>query len=211
MLTREFNLDTELVNFATVAYSKFDDSHNMDHIRRVFAFADRIVDAKAITMPMRYRNVMIHTIALHDAVDHKYSDCITIEELTHFLQSRLPENDVGLVLHMIDNISWSKENQGKCVAPTEMNDVMQIIQDADRLDAIGENGLRRCEIYSRSKSPNATEAEIAKKVVDHIHEKLLLVCKGMHNAEATQIVIEDNLEKALHDFITDCEIFAIRD
>lgn len=82
---------------------------------------------------------------LHDVGDHKYkADDPTYgqKKVTSFLQSLLqPESIIEGVIYIINNISFTTEigNKNQLISPF-INE-LYIIQDADRLDAIGAIGL----------------------------------------------------------------------
>jgi hypothetical protein len=69
------------------------------------------------------------------------------------------------VLNIIDNISYSEEAKGKLITLQEPYQTYRdIISDADKIEALGEVGLRRCIQFSEAHNGN---------VIEHCHEKLL--------------------------------------
>lgn len=67
---------------------------------------------------------------------------------------------------MIEQISFSK--QGKNFAPVDP--ILEAVRDGDRLEAIGEIGLIRCEKYTL-----ASGGSVPENVVKHCYDKLLRI------------------------------------
>lgn len=76
-----------------------------------------------------------------------------------------------------NNVSWSneKEHQSEVLEVLERHPELGIVQDADRLDAIGGLGLFRVSIYTAVKLPGRG----VKGTLEHIDEKLLHISKWM--------------------------------
>lgn len=86
---------------------------------------------------------VVYTAALiHDLIDHKLEEEYTysLEDLALLLKDELSSTQIEKVLDIIENISFSK---GKVPKSLEG----KIVQDADRLDAIGAIGIARCFSY----------------------------------------------------------------
>ena len=76
----------------------------------------------------------------------------------------------------INSVSFSK-NRGKCPELLEG----KIVQDADRLDAIGAIGIARTFAYG-GKHGRSLDSSI-----EHFHEKLLLLKDMMHTEKAKKL------------------------
>ena len=91
---------------------------------------------------------------LHDVCDHKYSNSIKREDLDSFIYQCVGEDKGRDVIFIIDNVSFSKEEKiRKGLAqpipiPDQLKLYLDIVRDADRLEAIGEIGIERCIAYS---------------------------------------------------------------
>lgn len=133
---------------------------------------------------------------LHDTIDDKLADdkrqsIETIEKL--LVNNDATPEQVTEVLHIIQNLSYSKNLEKK----RKLSRMGQIVQDADRLDAIGAIGIARTFYYGgHKKNPlydDASPRDIAtldektyredSSVLNHFYEKLLLLEDTM-NTEA---------------------------
>jgi hypothetical protein len=134
---------------------------------------------------------------LHDVADHKYDLDGTLEpRVKAFIGATLFPGDeaaAAVAWAAIDAISYSKENKrgmryfAEALGP-RWTRIRDIVSDADKLLAIGEDGLERCWHYqlerhdgvmARAKAKGEavpapmTPAEVVTDVVQHAHDKLL--------------------------------------
>lgn len=151
---------------------------------------------------------------LHDTIDAKIADekRVTIAEIKQALtQSGATPAQTDDILHIIQNLSYSKNIDQK----QTLSRAGQIVQDADRLDAIGAIGTARAFYYGGSKEhqmydhtrPRKHEDITAENyreqdsVVNHFFEKLLILKdsmnteKGKREAEMRTKFMEDFLDK----------------
>ncbi len=129
---------------------------------------------------------IIETAALvHDLVDDKFFIPADAEkEIVSKLQSLFfKQNDIDHIMHIISSMSFSKELDGSSFDSLEF----RIVQDADRLDAIGAIGIARTFSYGGHKgrefyNPNIPFEEVSSKrqyrngatpTINHFYEKLL--------------------------------------
>lgn len=175
------------------SYSKMETDrtgHNFDHIERVVKMATRIANEeksdKLITLAAAY---------LHDVADDKLvDDPAKLElEISNFLKSiGLNEKQVEEILFITHNLSFSKTLSDN---PPKLTLAGKIVQDADRLDAIGALGITRAVyyggvyeevIYDPDIKPreNMTKNEYRnldnETIINHFYEKLLKLA-GMMN------------------------------
>ena len=151
------------------------DGHGFDHSMRVYRNALRIAE----TEPGADLLVISLGALLHDADDHKLFHTENNENARHFLREHGIRPDTeDRICEAVNAVSFSK-NKGKCPETIEG----RIIQDADRLDAIGAIGIARTFAYG-GKHGRTPEASIA-----HFHEKLLLL-KGLMNTEKAREMAE---------------------
>jgi HD superfamily phosphodiesterase len=144
----------------------FDSSHNWEHGETVRNLAVEIANGNCI----EYEEDVFETAALlHDVRDHKYPDSITQEELHSFLAGLLGIDRTDRVLRIIANISYSKQVAGLLESlPVPDSIYRDTISDADKLEALGEIGIERCETLTKERG-----GSVPADVVKHCHEKLL--------------------------------------
>ena len=146
---------------------------------------------------------------LHDVSDHKFNGG-KLDEGGKVAQSLLrkydyPEDRAAQVAYIVDNISYKGAN-----TPAEMKTLEgKIVQDADRLDAIGAIGIARTfnyggfknrAIYNPEIKPNLNMSKEEYKnsdapTINHFYEKLLLLKDKMNTKTGKEIAAQR------HDFM----------
>ena len=151
------------------------DGHGFDHSMRVYRNALRIMETESAAD----RLVVSLGALLHDADDHKLFHTENNGNARRFLREHGIRPDIEeRICEAVNAVSFSK-NREKCPETLEG----RIIQDADRLDAIGAIGIARTIAYG-GKHGRTPEASIA-----HFHEKLLLL-KDLMNTEKAREMAE---------------------
>ncbi|MCB9358321.1 HD domain-containing protein [Candidatus Woesearchaeota archaeon] len=110
---------------------------------------------------------------LHDIGDHKF------ENDTNIVKNWLKENDVEeieKIMHIIENVSFKKGTK------IESKEGM-IVQDADRLDAIGAIGISRVFATGVHFKRPIYDPENEKNSIQHFYDKLLKL-KDLMNTSA---------------------------
>ena len=151
------------------------DGHGFDHSMRVYRNALRIME----TEPAADRLVVSLGALLHDADDHKLFHTENNGNARRFLREHGIRPDTeNRICEAVNAVSFSR-NRGRIPETIEG----RIIQDADRLDAVGAIGIARTFAYG-GKHGRTPEASIA-----HFHEKLLLL-KDLMNTEKAREMAE---------------------
>ncbi len=140
---------------------------------------------------------------LHDIADSKFNDgdeTVGPKVARSFLESqKAPEETIAHVVNIIENISFKGGNFEKKFTSKEL----EIVQDADRLDALGAIGIARTFHYGGFKNRTIFDPQIAPKfnmskeeyknseapTLNHFYEKLLLL-KDKMNTEAGKKLAE---------------------
>ncbi len=190
-----------------------DAAHDIEHVKRVVKTAKQLCDEEnadiAIVLPAAY---------LHDCFtypkDHpnrKQSSAIAAKKAIAYLESiQYPRHYHDAIAHAIEAHSFSAN-----IRPNTLE--AQIVQDADRLDALGAIGVTRCiqvsthfnaQLYNDN-DMFAKERELNDKqfTVDHFQTKLFKIVDTMNTESAK---LEANKRKAfmqtylkqLHDEVT---------
>ncbi|KAL9623659.1 MAG: hypothetical protein Q9160_002115 [Pyrenula sp. 1 TL-2023] len=173
------NLISSAAKFAQeyMSQPQFDSSHNFTHIRRVVALAGEILEGEITAVQGSLGRKCDPTLVfvgalLHDVADHKYlPDSGGKDPLKEVLESLDAGPDFAHKLHtLVQNVSYSFEikQPSRIVQQTlEFVPELAIVQDADRLDALGAVGVGRCFSF------NAARRYSMENAVEHFSEKLV--------------------------------------
>ncbi|KAG5360777.1 hypothetical protein CJU89_3867 [Yarrowia sp. B02] len=177
---------------------QFDPSHDMHHVNRVVRTAKVLARKVAETQPVDQKVVEVAAL-LHDVNDSKYRDQLNNGEdvlLKCLKESDLTQEQQDLVVKIAHNMSYSTEKKlreagqwGKwhdeCVE-------LHIVQDADRLDAIGAMGILRLAAYSGAKNRPLvlTGDEDDEDTMWHFGSKLLHMHKKMKTVPGREVALK---------------------
>jgi uncharacterized protein len=185
----------------------YDSGHDWWHIERVRRIAKFINEQEALADPF----MLDIAVLLHDTADSKFAGN-DIGQGYALIEDFM--NKAGLaqinnqVIEVITNVSFSKKNSSG-----NLNDpVLLILQDADRLDAIGAIGIARAFNYGgfRNNSiyiPVNQSTIKVQSTIGHFYDKLLKL-KDMMNTHTGQMIAEERhlfLEKYLEQFYKEWE------
>ncbi len=146
------------------------DGHDAGHSLRVYRNAVKIAEK----YPESDLFIISLAALLHDADDHKLFHTENNENARNFLSSQnIGAETTEQICRIINAVSFSK-NRGK--RPDSLEG--KIVQDADRLDAVGAVGIARTFAYG-GKNGRPMESSI-----QHFYDKLLLLKEEMNTEEA---------------------------
>ena len=171
--------------------------HDYYHIERVVRTARRIASEENTDL------FLVELAAwLHDLGDYKLNSGVdkSKELISEFLNSLHAEPElISKIVEIVSQVSFSKGN-------TATTKEAQIVQDADRLDAIGAIGIARCFTYGGTKQREIWNPEKpADTSIQHFYDKLLKV-KNLMNTESAKKIAEERhqfLEDFLNQFYKD--------
>ncbi|WP_282019781.1 HD domain-containing protein [Planomicrobium okeanokoites] len=175
-------------------YDTFDASHDWQHIERVLANADRIMEKEAAD-PF----IVELAILLHDVSDPKYKEGDSDPESEILDSLDLSVEQKSRITDIIRQVSF-KGGNGEAPSSIEA----KVVQDADRLDAIGAVGIARTfayggargrKLYDWDEKPRneMSDQEYRDKPTSsatHFYEKLLLLKNMMNTGTGRQIADE---------------------
>lgn len=165
--------------------------HDWFHTERVFNNAKRIAKTEKANSFIVAIGALLHDIA--DAKFHDGDETIGPKIARKYLfKQNIDSAIIEHVIKIIENISFKSSLSNNQNGFTSIE--LRVIQDADRLDAIGAIGIARCfnyggfknrEIYNPEIKPNLnmTKAEYKKSTaptINHFYEKLLLLKDKMN-------------------------------
>ena len=149
------------------------DGHDASHSLRVYRNALEIAEG----YPQCNLMIIALSSLLHDVDDHKLFNTKGNMNARQFLKSQCIENDdIEQICGIINGVSFSK-NRGAQPASIEG----KIVQDADRIDALGAIGIARAFAYG-GKAGRSMESSL-----QHFSDKLLLLKDKMNTEEARKI------------------------
>ena len=176
--------------------------HDWYHIERVWKNAKKI----AVHYPEANHLQIELAALLHDRYDHKIVD--NVEEAKDEVRELLVK--YGLTKDLIENILYSIDAVGfrngkNPLQPITIED--KIVQDSDRLDAIGAIAIARTFVYSGANQRPIYTGEpqdvlekahdLEDTAIGHFYEKLLTLSDTLHTPEAREIA------KGRHEFMKD--------
>ncbi len=151
------SMDTMILNvkgYVKDYMSRYDASHDYKHILRVLALAQLILSEESkIDHRVLYDPTIVTLAALlHDVGDAKYIESgvhLTTAEKV-LLQCGATQDLALAVQTIVENVSYSTETKHpeKIHAALQRHPELAIVQDADRLDAIGAIGIGRAFTYA---------------------------------------------------------------
>lgn len=178
--------------------------HDWFHIERVYKNAQVIAAAEDCDLEVVTLAALLHDIA--DSKFHNGDETIGPKVARAFLEANqvLPDT-VDHVIAIIENISFKGGNFDQQFHSKEL----AIVQDADRLDAIGAIGIARTFNYGGFKNralydpeikPNLSQTKEEYKkneapTINHFYEKLLLLTDKMNTETGKKMA------KKRHDFM----------
>ncbi|EEJ43156.1 HD domain-containing protein [Leuconostoc mesenteroides] len=190
----------EMINrYMKDALTKDNTGHSIDHINRVLALANKILahEKKADAFVVRAAAL------LHDVYDDKLYDsqedilAAKNNMISFLLSIGVHPEMIEEITYIIDNMSWSKLLEGT----QDLNINGQIVQDADRLEAIGAIAITRAITYGAVKNRVLYDPEIQPHLpqnktdyrnqksttINHFYEKLLLIQDKLNTDTARKI------------------------
>lgn len=187
------------VTFVKAQLQKAEGGHDWFHIERVWKNALLIAKGEDCDLEIVELGALLHDIA--DSKFHGGDETVGPKTARKFLESQhVPEETILNVIGIIENISFKGGNFEKQFHSKELD----IVQDADRLDAIGAIGIARCFNYGGFKNRALYNPEIAPNLsmskeeykkndsptLNHFYEKLLLLKDKMNTETGRQIALQ---------------------
>lgn len=192
------------INFVKKQLENAESGHNWFHMERVYNNALLIAKEETCNLEVVQLAALLHDIA--DSKFHDGDETVGPKVARTFLTSEnVSKETISHVVAIIENISFKGGNFEKKFTSKEL----EIVQDADRLDAIGAVGIARTfnyggfknrEIYNPEIEPNLKMSKEEYKnstapTINHFYEKLLLLKDKMNTKTGKKIA------QQRHDFM----------
>lgn len=185
--------------------------HDWFHIERVYNNSLLIAKTEPVNLLVVQLGALLHDIA--DSKFHDGDETVGPKVARTFLESEnVAEDIIQHVINIIENISFKGGNFNATFASAEL----QVVQDADRLDALGAIGIARTFNYGGFKNRAIYDPEIAPNLkmtkdeyknttaptINHFYEKLLLLKNKMNTETGKRIAQKrhEYMEQFLNQF-----------
>lgn len=172
--------------------------HDWFHIERVWKLSLHIQEKEGGDKLVIELAALLHDIA--DPKFHNGDETIATKIVTEFFaEQKVDQGTIDKVIFIIENMSFKNRND----APKDLPLELKIVQDADRLDAIGAIGIARTFNFGGYKNNLMYHPDIEPKLnqskedykksngttINHFYEKLLLL-KDLLNTKTAKEIAE---------------------
>jgi uncharacterized protein len=181
------SLIAEVEKYVREYMKRYDGSHDFAHIQRVVRLAIQIGCEEETLRPGFLDHDLIHLAALmHDVNDRKY-----ISESSMLISEQLKrlgcdESMAQSIETIVTHVSFTKE----CDNPETVAEIigripeLGVVQDADRIDAVGAIGIGRLFTYGGARDRDLEQS------MDHFEERLMRTGDRMKTATGKAIISE---------------------
>lgn len=193
------NLIKETISFVKNKLKNAESGHDWFHIERVWKNSQKIAETENCNRLIVEMAALLHDIA--DSKFHNGNEEIGPETAMNYMNSLILDKDSKLhIVNIIRNISFKGGHRH-----SDFNSIeLQIVQDADRLDAIGAIGIARAFNYGGYKNRTLYDPDIkpdlnmskesyknsSAPTINHFYEKLLLLKDLMNTASGKKLAAE---------------------
>lgn len=192
------------ITFVKKTLKNAEGGHDWFHIERVYKNAILISKNENVDAFIVALGALLHDIA--DAKFYDGDETVGPKMAHEFLFSQNVEHTIiEHVVNIINHISYknSLSSDGEKFSSNELN----VVQDADRLDAIGAIGIARCFNYGGFKNRQLYNPEIKPNLkmdkkeykksdsptINHFYEKLLLLKDKMNTKTGSRIATDRHI------------------
>ena len=184
------------ITFVKKELENAEGGHDWFHIERVYKNAILISKTEKVDSFIVSLGALLHDIA--DSKFYNGDEAIGPKKARDFLNhEKVPEDVIAHVIKIIENISFKGGNKKQQFFSNEL----AVVQDADRLDALGAIGIARCFNYGGYKNRKLYDPEIKPNLnmspevykasdsptINHFYEKLLLLKDKMNTKTGKKI------------------------
>jgi uncharacterized protein len=199
------------IQFVKAQLANTEGGHDWFHVERVYKNSLLISKTEPVDEFIVSLGALLHDIA--DSKFHNGDETVGPKIASKFLESQnVDETVIKHVILIIEHISFKGGNQVQVFTSPEL----QVVQDADRLDAIGAIGIARTfnyggfknrAIYNPEIKPDLNLTKEAYKAstaptINHFYEKLLRLKDKMNTKTGKQLALKRHefMEQFLEQF-----------
>ncbi|GAB6092868.1 HD domain-containing protein [Furfurilactobacillus curtus] len=186
----------QIINYSRHILGTDRSGHDFFHVQRVAKLAERIEASEQTGQ----RLVILAAAYLHDVVDDKVvTDSMAAHQQLSDYLNHIGVNaaQITAIFEIIDHMSFSDNLEHS----QALSQAGQVVQDADRMDAIGAIGIARVFTYGgrhqrvlydpdiapRTQLTKATYRNEQGTTINHFYEKLLLIKDQLNTETAKQL------------------------
>ena len=196
------------ISFVKKELANAEGGHDWFHIERVYKNAELISKTEKVDSFVVSLGALLHDVA--DSKFYNGDETIGPKKASVFLVSeKVPDDIITHVIKIIENSSFKGGNKKQ----TFFSNELFVVQDADRLDAIGAIGIARSFNYGGYKNRTLYDPEIKPNLImtpeeyknstaptiNHFYEKLLLLKNKMNTVTGKQIA--ENRHRYMEGFL----------
>ena len=196
------NIIQASIKFVKKTLANAEGGHDWWHIYRVWQTSKHIAEHEEVNSIIVELGALLHDIA--DSKFHDGDEEIGPRKASEFLVSLgIESNIIDHIENIIRHISFKGGNQIQGFKSPELD----VVQDADRLDAIGAIGIARAFNYGGHKNRAMHDPEIAVSLkmtrdeykksdaptINHFYEKLLLLKDRMNTKTGQEMATNRHL------------------
>lgn len=200
--TSEEKIIQNTITFVKNELEGAEGGHDWFHIERVYKNSLLISEGENVDKTVVALGALLHDIA--DSKFHDGDETVGPKKASEFLKTQhVSEEIIQHVVKIIENISFSGGNKTQSFTSKELD----VVQDADRLDALGAIGIARTFNYGGFKGRKLYDPEITPNLdmtpteykasndptINHFYEKLLLLKDRMNTETGRKIAKERHL------------------
>ena len=188
------------IDFVKETLEGAEGGHDWFHIERVYKNALLISENEKVDRFIVQLGALLHDIA--DAKFYNGDESIGPKKAREFLKKQYVDEDI--IIHIENIILFISYKSSLDTSKKFTSPELDVIQDADRLDAIGAIGIARCfnyggfknrSLYDPAIEPNLemTKEQYKKSTaptINHFYEKLLLL-KDKMNTKTGQLLAKE--------------------
>ncbi|MFH1682429.1 MAG: HD domain-containing protein [Candidatus Woesearchaeota archaeon] len=187
---------SKTVDFVKRELKDSEGGHDWWHTYRVWKLAKHLAQEESVNLVIVELGALLHDIA--DSKFHQGDETVGPRKAREFLEALAVEEEIIKQIELIiENISFKGGNHQQQSRSPELD----VIQDADRLDAIGAIGITRTFNYGGHKNRPIYDPKIKPNLnmtveeyktsnaptLNHFYEKLLLLKERMNTSAGKKI------------------------
>lgn len=199
----KINIIEETLKYVKEFFESDFSGHDFYHTLRVYNLAKTINEKEGGNKEIIELAALLHDVDDYKLVGEQQEEFYNAK--TFLRKYNYPEEKIKEICHIISQVSFKGKNT---ITPDSLEG--KIVQDADRLDAIGAIGIARTFTFSGNHNlpmhiPDSipqVDYGIAKTTINHFYEKLLKLKKLMNTNTAKEIAEHRHqyMEKYLEEF-----------